>query len=226
LCIGFFRVNLRVNLLSLHFYYKMKKLAIFLVGTIGLFTSFIIFESPPKSTLITIANEAVSTEEFLYAFNKNRSPDATVTRDELDEYLQLYINFKLKVVEAKSRGMDTTDVFLKEYQSYLNQLDNSYLQANDDSEFLVKEAYERSLHEINASHILFTLNESASLTDTIKTYSMAIQIRDSIIQGASFEDMAIAFSQDPSAKKTRVILDIFLFFPWYIRLKPLPIILR
>lgn len=190
----------------------MKKLAIFLVGTIGLFTSFIIFESSPKSTLITIANEAVSTEEFLYAFNKNRAPDATVTRDELDEYLQLYINFKLKVVEAKSRGMDTTAIFLKEYQSYLNQLDNSYLQADNDSEFLVKEAYERSLYEISAAHILFTLNESASPADTLKTYSKAIQIRDSIIQGASFEYMAVAFSQDPSAKKNKGNLGYFSVF--------------
>jgi len=190
----------------------MKKLAIFLVGILGLFTSFTLFQNSPNNTLITIASEAVSTDEFLYAFNKNRPPEASVTREEVDEYLQLYINFKLKVVEAKSRGMDTTANFLKEYQSYLSQLDNSYLQGEDDSDFLVKEAYERLLYEISASHILFTLNESASPADTLNTYSKAIQIRDSIINGKSFEDMAVAFSQDPSAKKNNGNLGYFSVF--------------
>ena len=101
----------------------MNKLAIFLTGIISACTSLNLFQGAQNNNLITIADENVSADEFLYAFNKNRPLDSAASKAELDDYLELYINFKLKVAEAKDRGMDTTAEFNQEYDTYISQLD-------------------------------------------------------------------------------------------------------
>jgi peptidyl-prolyl cis-trans isomerase SurA len=135
----------------------MKKLTIILVGITAACSSVKMFNSSKDQPLVKIANEPVMTDEFIYAFNKNRPADSVASTPEIDEYLNLYINFKLKVAEANSRGMDTTAEFIKEYTSYIDQLDNSYLQSGNDTEELVQEAYSRLQFEIRASHILFSV---------------------------------------------------------------------
>jgi len=179
----------------------MKKLTFFLVGLITACSSTSIVKTPKNDLLLSVANVPVFADEFIYAFNKNRSPDSVVTRTDIDDYIDLYINFKLKVMEAKERGMDTTSAFKKEFSSYISQLDNSYLHANNDSEELVKEAYERMQIEVRAAHILFAVAESDSPNDTLAAYKNALAVRDSIIGGAPFEKMATKFSTDPSAKQ-------------------------
>jgi len=190
----------------------MNRLTIFLVGIITACSNINLFQNPQENTLLTVADEPVYIDEFLYAFNKNRNLDSAVSKEEVDNYLELYINFKLKVAEAKTRGLDKTTEFNKEYSSYISQLDNSYLQANNDSDILVAEAYERLQHEISASHILFNLSESSLPEDTLLVYNKAITVRDSIINGASFEKMAKEYSQDPSAIKNFGNLGYFTVF--------------
>ncbi|MEN8249032.1 MAG: peptidylprolyl isomerase [Bacteroidota bacterium] len=178
----------------------MKKLTILIVGLLGACSGIGIFNSE-DNILISIGEESVTTEEFLYAFNKNRTEDSSASREEIDEYLALYTNFKLKVIEARTRGMDTTSEFIKEYESYKGQLDDTYIKSNDDIDSFVKEAFERLQYEVKAAHILFALEEGAMPGDTLQVYNRALTVRDSILNGASFNNVARAVSEDPSAKQ-------------------------
>ena len=190
----------------------MKILTFFLAGLITACSSVIILEPPHNSTLFTVANEPVLMDEFIYAFNKNRPADSLINKTNIDDYLELYVNFKLKVTEAKARGMDTTSDFRKEYSSYINQLDNSYLHTRSENDDLVKEAYNRLQFEIRASHILFAVTESDSPADTLAAYEQALMVRDSILRGASFGEMAKAYSTDPSARQNMGDLGYFTVF--------------
>lgn len=187
----------------------MKKLTVFLVGLITACSGINLFQGSKEQPLVSISNDQILADEFKYAFNKNRSIDSAVTKTDVDDYLELYINFKLKVIEAENRGMDTTSEFSKEYESYISQLDNSYLKAGNDTDSLVEQAFERLQFEIRASHVLLTLEESASPQDTLITYNKALALRDSIEHGATFADIAIRNSQDPSAKQNQGDLGYF-----------------
>jgi peptidyl-prolyl cis-trans isomerase SurA len=191
----------------------MKNIAIVLIGLSSACALLKPGQNPTNDPLLIVSSDSVSMDEFLYAFNKNRPLDSAVSRAEIDEYLDLYINFKLKVSEAKSRGLDTTAAFKKEYNSYIDQLDNSYIQISGNTDSLVVEAYNRMQYEINASHILLNLDEAAMPKDTLKVFNRAIAIRDSIVSGQkSFEDIAVAQSQDPSARQNKGNLGYFSVF--------------
>lgn len=164
-------------------------------------------------TLFIISEDSVTVDEFIYAFEKNRPEDSAVHKAEVDEYLELYKKFKLKVAEAKSLGMDTTATFKKEYSTYMSQLDNSYLQSSNDTDSLVRQAYDRMQWQIDASHILLMVEESAPAEDTLAAYTKLISIRDSIQNhGKDFGDMAMQYSQDPSAKQNKGNLGYFSVF--------------
>jgi peptidyl-prolyl cis-trans isomerase SurA len=112
----------------------------------------------------------------------------------------LFINFKLKVHEAKQRGMDTTAAFVKEYNSYRDELRKPYLPDAKLTDSLVRLTYERLKEEIKASHILVQLKPEASPADTLKAYSKIIDIRNKILQGEDFAKAATTYSDDESAK--------------------------
>ena len=176
----------------------MRKLLFLLVSIAITFNS---FSQNHDRTLLTVADEKVSVDDFLNIYNKNRQVGEEIDPKTLDEYLQLFINFKLKVKEAESLGMDTIPSFVKELSGYRKQLANPYLVDNDAGEKLIEEAYDRLKTEIRASHILITVAEDAAPSDTLKAYKKAKNLRQDILDGANFADVAIAKSDDPSAKE-------------------------
>ena len=168
--------------------------------------------NPNKNSLeplMVVADEPVLLDEFLYAYNKNNNSEALFSKEDVDNYLDLYINFKLKVVESKVLGYDTTASFQKEFSSYKGQLDDSYLTSDSQTERLVIEAYERLQTQIKAAHILFNLNPDALPKDTIAVYEKAMAVRTEIENGLDFGNAAIQYSQDPSAKTNRGSLGYF-----------------
>ena len=184
----------------------MRKLFFLLVSTAITFNS---FSQSVDRTLLTVADEKVSVDDFLSIYNKNRQVGEELDPKTLDEYLQLFINFKLKVKEAESLGMDTVPSFVKELSGYRKQLANPYLVDNEAGEKLVEEAYERLKTEIRASHILISVAEDASPSDTLKAYKRAQSIRQEILDGANFADIARVNSDDPSAKENSGDLGYF-----------------
>ncbi len=173
-------------------------------------TSLIVNAQKDKA-IITINEDPVFKSEFEYVFKKNNDDD-TITRLELDEYMELFINYKLKVKEAEDMGMDTAQSFVKELNGYRNQLAAPYLidtKVNDD---LIKEAYERMKIEIRTSHVLIKLADDALPEDTLAAYQEALNIRMQIVGGSEFEKTARLLSSDPSVKTNSGDLGYFTVF--------------
>lgn len=153
--------------------------------------------------LFTVAEETIPKSEFIYVYEKHNSQDDNqYSKQSVEEYLDLYINFKLKVKEAEALGMDTLASTQSQLVQYRQQLAQSYLYDRDISEKLLQEAYDRMTKEVSASHILIMLGEDASPADTLRTYNKIMDIRGKITSGQnSFEQMAQAYSEDPSVKE-------------------------
>ena len=119
---------------------------------------------------------------------------------DIEEYLKQYIVFKLKVADAIDEGIDTTKAFRNELNGYRNQLAQNYLTDSQTKEDLLKKAYQRYLSEVNAWHILIALPPEVSAEDTLKAWDKAIDIRERIIKGEPFEQVARGTSDDQSVK--------------------------
>ncbi|UII22679.1 peptidylprolyl isomerase [Fulvivirga ligni] len=154
-----------------------------------------------NKALFTVSDDTTFCDEFMYVYKKNNiNNDSAYTHADIADYLNLYENFKLKIKEAKSRGMDTTAAFHREFNTYKEQLKKPYLTENKVTDQLIQEAYDRYKEDINASHILITVDENASPEDTLKAYNEIIDIRNRALNGEDFSKLAGEFSDDPSAK--------------------------
>jgi peptidyl-prolyl cis-trans isomerase SurA len=147
--------------------------------------------------LMTIAGKEVPAGEFIRMYKKSSEPGKTQV---IDDYLQQYVVFKLKVADAINEGMDTTRAFRTELNGYRNQLAQSYLTDNETKEKLLQKAYKRYLTEINAWHILVACPAGAKPADTLIAWKKANDIRERIINGEQFEQVARGTSDDPSVK--------------------------
>jgi peptidyl-prolyl cis-trans isomerase SurA len=162
----------------------------------------VVFFSPLLSqdeVLLTIENQPLFRSEFERIYNKNSNIEGYENKPAA-EYLDMFINFKLKVLEAKKLGYDTTSLFINELAGYREQLSKPYLQDRKLIDQLVREAYDRTIKEVNASHIMVQLSASPSPSDTFAAFNKALSIRNRIIAGESFEKLASELSDDPSGK--------------------------
>ena len=149
-----------------------------------------------------VGDEIIYLEDFLSIYNKNRLPDDTIMDpNDIDEYLDLFIKFKLKVVEAKSLGMDTLPSFIRELDGYRRQLAKSYLNDNEVTNKLLLEAYERLKEEVNVSHILIKLDPTSSPEDTLIAFNKAKMIQNEANENDNFAQLARKYSDDPSVDK-------------------------
>lgn len=152
--------------------------------------------------LMTIGPKKVTVSEFMYHYKKNPvGADSLNENASLREYLPLFINYKLKVLAGESLGLDTTEAFREELAGYRKVSAQSFITDKNVTEALVKEAYERMKEEINASHILLEVASNASPDDTLRVYNQALSIRERILKGESFEELAKQFSKDPYAAR-------------------------
>ena len=169
--------------------------------TVFLISGIISFAQDKKDPFIlTIAGENVPKSEFERVFKKNNNKDSVYDRKAVDDYLQLYINYKLKVKEALELGMDTVKTFIDELSGYRKQLAQPYLVDKQVGENLMKEAYERMKTDVRASHILIKCDPNALPKDTNLAYNKAMKVRSEILKGAEFALTAKKYSDDPSAK--------------------------
>lgn len=162
--------------------------------------------------LLTIGNEKIPQSEFERIYLKNNQIVGDADRKSIEEYLDLFINYKLKVIEAMSLKLDTTNAFKSELAGYRQQLARPYMTDQETEQQLIKEAYERMKFEVSASHILIAIPEQATPADTLKLYEKTIAIRDRIINGEPFEVVARATSDDPSVKENNGLLGFFSVF--------------
>lgn len=185
-----------------------------------IFSLFLIFISNSISfgqessdpVLLTIDDKGVTKSEFEQIFWKNKKETVT-NKAELDEYMILFKKFKLKVAAAEDKGLDTTKKFKNELSGYKAQLERPYLVDTTLNEALIKEAYDRIVNEVKASHLLIEVKKNASAKDTLLAYNKILGIRKQILdKKISFDDAAVKYSTDPSAKQNKGNLGYFSAF--------------
>jgi peptidyl-prolyl cis-trans isomerase SurA len=171
----------------------------FLIATGGCKVNQQSSSSSKDPVIATVGNTPIYSSEFKYVYDKNSVPDSLSAQESLQQYLDLYVNFRLKVLEAESMGLDTLTSFQQELSGYKQQLAEPYLQDSTITNDLVKQAYNRLKEEIRASHILISLPADADPKDTLAAYQKIADLRQKAAQGADFTALARENSQDPSA---------------------------
>ncbi len=156
-----------------------------------------------KNIAMEIGNEKITKEEIEKMFIKSSgSLEAAqkASKEEQERFIDLFTKYKLKVKEAYQRGYNKNPELQQELAEYKKNLLNTYLIENEIVAAGMQTLYNRKREEIRASHILFTLPQNPTPTDTILAYNKATAIIDSLKKGISFEELAVRNSQDPSAK--------------------------
>ena len=154
-----------------------------------------------NQVLMTIGNEDITVKEFTDVYYKNNLKSDVIEKKTVDEYLDLFTTFRMKVMEAERQQLDTSAKFQKELAGYRKQLAKPFMSSDDITEELVEEAYQRKLKDIRASHILIRCDKNALPSDTLKAYNKAMNIRKkALAKDADFGALADQYSEDPSAK--------------------------
>lgn len=165
-----------------------------------------------KEVLITIDGTPVYASEFKRVYKKNLDLVQDESQKDIDGYLQLFIDYKLKIAEAKAQGLDQGSDYKSEYSKYRDQLSRNYLFEDKLTEGLAKEAYERGKEEVNAAHILIRVDYEALPQDTLAAYNKIKSIREKAIKGEDFEQLAKTYSEEPGAKERAGNLGYFSVF--------------
>lgn len=165
------------------------------------------------NSVIEIDGKKVSKSEFLQIYLKNNNAPK-YDQQSLDEYMELFKKFKLKVAEAEALGYDTIPKLKKELEGYRKQLAQPYLIDSSQNSYLVNQAYERMKTEIRASHILIRVEENALPEDTLRAYNKIMALKKRIEAGEDFAAVAKSKggSEDPSAQRNNGDLGFFTAF--------------
>ncbi len=162
-------------------------------------------DEPEVSTdpiLAVIDGKSLDLDEFEQQYTRTNG-NAGVITDTLASYqdfLSRYVDFKIKVLEAREAGYHMDESLLNEIAQYRAQLARPYLMERNVMEPLIREMYARRKEAIAASHILITVSLAASPSDTLAAFTKIVAIRDSVLSGTDFGMMAARHSMDPSAK--------------------------
>ena len=148
--------------------------------------SFLNAQISESDVLLTISEEPILASEFIRVYNKNLNLVQDDSQKEVESYLKLFINYKLKLAEATLLGYDKDPEYVKELRSYKNQLTQNYLTDKNVTDELVLEAYDRILNEVKAQHVLVRIEEFE--TDTLQAYS-AIQAFQERLKNDDFESL-------------------------------------
>lgn len=188
---------------------KQLLIALGLAFTVG--TSVFAQQDP---VLMEVDGKKITKSEFLQIYLKNNN-NPKYDKQTLDEYIELFKKFQLKVAEAEALGYDTIPKLKRELEGYQKQLAQPYLTDNEMNKTLVDQAYERMKTEVRASHILIKLDPAASPEDTLKAYKRIMAIRDKVVKGEDFAKLAKSKdngSEDPSAQTNGGDLGYFTAF--------------
>ncbi len=156
------------------------------------------------AVVASIANEPITVSEYERQYLKNspnRDSAAAMPMEARRRFLDLIVNYKLKLADAKRLSLDQQPAVRNEIRQYEGGLAASYITEREVVSPVIRRMYDRRGEEIRASHILLTLATGASPTDSALTYALANRIIDSLKQGVPFETLAMRHSVDPSVKQ-------------------------
>lgn len=154
-----------------------------------------------QEVLLKVNNDEVTTADFVRVYEKNLALINDTEENSPEQYLDLYIDYKLKVQEAYRKGLHNKASYKKEIASYRTQLAKDYLNDVQVTDKLVEEAYNRTKNELRARHILVRVRSDALPKDTLAAFTKLLEARKHIVAGEDFASIARKYSEDPSAKQ-------------------------
>ena len=146
-------------------------------------------------TIFNYGNDAVSREEFMRAWHKNNTGEKS--EKAFREYLDLYINSRLKIKEAKEKGYDTLPQIVADLNNLRQQILPAYLVNKEATNKLVNEAFERSQKDLHMAHIFISASPANGTDPKRKKAEEALE---AIRNGKDFEAVARQYSEDPSVQ--------------------------
>lgn len=174
----------------------------------------IVYAKPDDKTVMTINGQPVSLSEFEYSYNKNNA-EGVIDKKSVDEYVDLFINYKLKVAAALDAHLDTLTSFINEFATYRDQQIRPAIITDADVEAEARRIYSETQHRIDSlgglyrpAHILLMLSQQASAKDKAAAEQRIDSIYTALTKGADFADMAKKYSQDPGTAQNGGLL------PW------------
>lgn len=150
----------------------------------------------PSEVLMTVGNIPVTVSEFKYIYEKNNGQNANYSKESVDEYLDLYAKFKLKVNEARQNKIDTISSLIEELDGYKRQLSNSYIMDKGVNDYLLTELMERVKKDVRFSHIFISIPANATPEVVEKKKVEIDQAYERLKTGSSFENVVGFFSED------------------------------
>jgi peptidyl-prolyl cis-trans isomerase SurA len=207
-----------IILVSLNFtlvFLSMNKRALsaFLALILSVITSpFLATAQEKKEVLVVVGTISIDKEEFLQLMLKEKeaeNPANSLTRKEFEDNFESFLNYKLKVIEAESIKLDQMEEFNLEFSSIKESLIAPYLIKNSIEEGEVKKVYARLQEIVRARHILFQFPPNPSNEDSISMLKMALKVKAELENGGDFSALALAYSDDPSAKVNKGDLGYF-----------------
>lgn len=189
----------------------MKSKKIIVAGML-LFFMVTFAQNVTKNVLFTINDKPYYTDEFARVYKKNLDLVKDESQKDLNQYLELFVGYKLKVNKAYRLGLQNNPAYQNELKSYRAQLAKTYFNDTKITNELIEEGYERMQKEIKASHILILVDENATPEDTLKAYKKINDVRQKALKGEDFATLAAQFSEDPTAKDNKGELGYFTAF--------------
>lgn len=164
-------------------------------GAVGLFALAVLAKDP---VVMTVNGDDVTLSEFEYLYNKNS--EQQLNPQPLDEYVEMFKVYKLKVADAKASGIDTLPTFRKEMAQYKHDLALPYLTDSVYINQLYDESYNNGADELEVSHIMIFKNRGERSNTASR--AMADSILEVLKGGADFSEVARMASQDrPTANR-------------------------
>lgn len=173
----------------------------FLILLFAFVSATALFAQKDDPVLFSVGETPVHLSEFKYIYSKTNGDKADFSKASLQEYLDLYTNFKLKVKKAMEMKLDTISSLKQELDGYRRQLADSYLIDREVTEKLVDEAYERTKQDVDVSHIMINLAPNASPADTLAAYNKLLEAKKKLETGEDFAATAMVYSTDKSVSK-------------------------
>ena len=149
-------------------------------------------------TLMTVAGKDVKLSEFEYLYKKNNSQQ--LQPQTLDEYVDMFVTYKLKVADAEAAGIDTTAAFIKEFSGYRDELARPYLRDAAVEDSIIAATYRNMQEEVDVSHVMVALERTPEKIAAKRAFLDSL--RTEIVAGrADFAAVADQYSIDPAVKR-------------------------
>ncbi|MFI5130693.1 MAG: peptidylprolyl isomerase [Chitinophagales bacterium] len=167
------------------------------------FLAFSAIFSASSQTLFTYGKYSADAKDFLRAYNKNNSQTTTNKAKAIRDYLELYINSRLKIQEAFERGYDTLPQIRSEVEALRAQIIENYMSDPEAINRLTREAFQRSLKDVHVGHIFISFTSGAGNRDTAAASKKLNDVLTRLKKGEDFRKVAEQLSDEPSAKTNK-----------------------